>query len=242
MGDIMKFKIFIIGISIILVHACAGIPTYVVDIDSINSPGAGIKNRYVLLPGEEGINKENLQFKEYAAYVERALSDKRFVKADDVNDANIAIYLSYGIGDPQEHLYTYSFPVWGEAGAVYSYDYIKVQDNSDGTVTYRPVRTYTPIYGIVDYDTYTGSITTYQRYLILDALDLDASRADKKYIQLWQTTVTSIGSNGDLRLVFPIMVGAAKEYIGTNTGKKVRVTLYENDKRVLDVKGIQKPD
>jgi hypothetical protein len=242
MEDIMKFKVFIIGILIILVQGCAGIPNYVVDIDSINSPDAGIKNRYILLPGEEGINSENLQFKEYAAYVERALSDKGFVKADDINNANIAIYLSYGIGDPQEHLYTYSFPVWGETGGVYSYDYVKVQDNADGTSTYSTIRTYTPIYGIVDYDIQTGSTITYQRYLILDALDLDASRSSEKYIQLWQTTVTSIGSNGDLRLVFPIMVGAAKEYIGNNTGKKVRVTLYENDKRVLDVKGIEKPN
>jgi hypothetical protein len=34
-------------------------------------------------------------------------------------------------------------------------------------------------------------------------------------------------------------MGAAKEYIGTNTGKKVSVTLYENDRRVLEVKGIE---
>jgi hypothetical protein len=233
----MKSKIIIICILMIIMQACAGIPRYVVDVDSINSPGDGTKNRYVLLPGEKDVNSENLQFKEYAAYVDRALSAKGLVKANDFNDANIAIYLSYGIGDPKEHQYVYSFPVWGQTGFYSSYRYVKNADSD----TYRTIVTYTPTYGIVDSDIHTATIITYQRFLILDALDLDASRTTEKKVQLWQTTVTSIGSNGDLRLAFPIMLGAAKEYIGTNTGKKMKVTLFENDKRVLDVKGIETP-
>jgi len=233
--DIMKFRMWIICIAMILMQACAGIPRYVVDVDSINSPGAETKNRYVLAPGEKDINSENLQFKEYAAYVERALSAKGFVKANDYADANIAIYLSYGIGDPQEHQYIYSYPVWGQTGYVTSYNYVSVDNNGN----YRVVETYTPTYGIIDNDIYSGTITTYRRFIILDALDLAASKTTDKPIQLWQTTITSIGANGDLRLAFPVMLGAAKEYIGTNTGKKVSVTLIENDKRVLDIKGIE---
>jgi hypothetical protein len=40
--------------------------------------------------------------------------------------------------------------------------------------------------------------------------------------------------------VFPVLVAASKEYFGTNTGKKEQVTLRPNDRRVLEVKGIEK--
>jgi hypothetical protein len=231
----MKAKILFIGIIMLFVQACAGIPRYTVDVDSINSPGAETKNKYVLMPGEKGVNADNLQFKEYAVYVERALAAKGFVKAADINNANISVYLSYGIGEPQDHQYVYSFPVWGQTGYVTSYSYVQVDDKGN----YHTVETYTPTYGIVGSDVQTATITTYNRFIILDALDLDASKTTEKHIQLWQTTITSIGTNDDLRLAFPVMLGAAKEYIGTNTGKKVKVTLYDNDKRVLDVKGIE---
>jgi hypothetical protein len=230
----MKLRFLIIGVLIILVQACAGIPRYAVDIDSINRLGAEAKKRYILEPGEKDVNSENLQFKEYAAYVERALSARGFVKAGDVNDADIQIYLSYGVGDPQEHQYVYSFPVWGHAGYITTYNYIRVDDKGN----YRTVETYTPVYGIVDSEIRTGTTVTYQRFIILDALDLAASRAAEKNIQLWQTTLTSIGSSGDLRVAFPIMLGAATEYIWTNTGKKVQAILPDSDKRVLDVKAV----
>jgi hypothetical protein len=229
----MKFRFLLIAVFIFLIQGCVGIPRYAVDIDSINSPGADTKKRYILAPGEKDVNSENLQFKEYTAYVERALSARGFVKAGDVNEAEIQIYLSYGVGDPQEHQYVYSFPVWGHTGYITSYHYVKVDDKGN----YRTVETYTPLYGIVDSDIHTGTRITYQKFIILDAQDLGASRAAEKNIQLWQTTITSTGSNGDLRLVFPIMLGAATEYIGTNTGKKVQVILLETDKRVLEVKG-----
>ena len=72
----------------------------------------------------------------------------------------------------------------------------------------------------------------------LDAVDLDEYRETEKEIQLWKTTVTSSGSSGDLRQVFPILVAAAKPHIGSNTGKKVKVILSEGDKRVTEIKGL----
>ena len=71
----------------------------------------------------------------------------------------------------------------------------------------------------------------------LDAVDLDEYRKAEKEVQLWKTTVTSNGSSGDLRQVFPILVAASKPYIGSNTGKKLKVMLSEGDKRVTEIKG-----
>ncbi|MBW1921590.1 MAG: hypothetical protein JRI81_15395 [Deltaproteobacteria bacterium] len=180
-----------------------------------------------------------MQFKEYASYVERALTSAGYIRANDFKDARIAIFLSYGIGDPKEHLYSYSLPVWGQTGISSSTTY--------GTITsygsygsYQGTTTYTPTYGIKGYTSHVGSYTTFFRFLILDAFDLKEYRRSKKVIEAWRTTVTSRGSSGDLRRVFPVLVAAAKPYIGTDTGKQVHITLTEQDKTVLEIKGFTK--
>jgi len=160
-------------------------------------------------------------------------------RASNFNEAHIAIFLMYGIGDPQKHQYTYSLPLWGQTGVSSSSTYGTV-NTYGSTATYSGTTTYTPTYGVVGSTMHTGTRVTYFRYFILDALDLNEYRRTKKEVQLWKTTVTSTGSSGDLRQVLPVMIGASKEYLGTNTGKKVKVILHENDKRVLEVKGIEK--
>jgi hypothetical protein len=72
----------------------------------------------------------------------------------------------------------------------------------------------------------------------MDAVDLDEYRQTEIEVQLWKTTVTSTGSSGDLRRVFPILVAASQQYIGKNTGQKVEVDLYESDESVIEIKGI----
>lgn len=74
---------------------------------------------------------------------------------------------------------------------------------------------------------------------MLAAYDLEVYRREDKEIQVWKTTVTSSGSSGDLRRVFPILVAASRPYIGVNTGQQVKVILDENDRAVVDVKGIK---
>ena len=78
--------------------------------------------------------------------------------------------------------------------------------------------------------------------MVLDAIDFDEYKANKKEVQLWKTTVTSTGSSGDLRRVFPILVAASQQYIGKNTGQKVEVNLSEGDARVIEIKGISTTD
>ena len=108
------------------------------------------------------------------------------------------------------------------------------------TASYSGTTTYTPQYGVTGSRTHVGTIITYFRYMILDAIDLEEYGETEEKRQLWKTTVTSTGTSGDLRQVFPILVAASKEYFGTNTGKKVRLILYENDERVIEVKGLEK--
>lgn len=132
---------------------------YHVEVDSLAAPTAREKHTYLLLPGNEGITWDDLQFQEYALYVMRVLNSQGFISADKAEDADVAIVLSYGIGDPKTRQYSYALPVWGETGVSSSHTY--------GTATaygnsayYSGTTTYTPTYGVTGYATQLGSVTT----------------------------------------------------------------------------------
>lgn len=234
-------RIILIYLVTILFSGCATVPStpeFHVAVDSISSQDAMSKRRYILLPGLDNTELTDLQFKEYAAYVEKALASKLFVKANNLEDANVVIFLVYGIGNPQEHSFTYSLPIWGQTG-VSSSTTFGTLNTLGSTATYSGFTTYTPTYGIKGFMPFSGSYVTFFRYLMLDAIDLDKYKESQKIIPLWRTTVTSTGSSGDLRQVFPILVTASKPYIGTNTGKKITIVITEDDQRVVEIKGIK---
>lgn len=212
-------------------------PTFGVDVDAISSHNAESKKKYILLPGIKDIKDTDLQFLEYSSYIDKALASRGFVKTKSFEDANVAIFLIYGIGHPQEKSFSYSLPMWGQTGVSSSNTYGTI--NKFGTTgTYSGSTIYNPTYGITGFIPVSGSFVTYFRFLILDAVDLDEYKKSEKTIQLWQTTVTSTGSSGDLRKVFPVLVAASKPYLGLNTGKKIRIELTEDDQRVLEIKGL----
>jgi hypothetical protein len=75
---------------------------------------------------------------------------------------------------------------------------------------------------------------------VLDALDLDAYHKTEEEVQLWKTSITSTGSSGDLRRVFPILVAASMSYISKNTGQIIAVSIKENDKKIVEIKRLNK--
>ncbi len=224
--------------AVALVAGCSTIrePQIRVVVDSLTSPAAQDHRTYVLLPGNDGVTWDDLQFQEYAQYVKRALHAQGFQLAEKAEDADVAIVLSYGIGDPQTQQYTYSLPVWGQTGVSSAHTYGTATAYGN-MATYSGTTTYTPTYGITGYTTQVGSITTYFRYALMTAYDFEEFRESNKQVELWRTTITSSGTGGDLRRVFPVLVSAAAPYLATNTEKQVQVQLYESDDAVKAVKG-----
>lgn len=213
---------------------CAFAPSYEVSVDSISSGTAELPPSYVLLPGNDGVSPGDLRYQEFAVYVRRALAERGYVETTDPVNAPIAVVLSYGIGDPQEHVRSKSIPVWGQTGV--SSSTTRGTATTFGNIsTYSGTTTHTPKYGVTGYRTVAESQTTFFRFMILDAYDLDAFRARKDVVALWNTTVTSRGSSGDLRQVFPILVAASKDHFASNTGKQVTVNLTEHDPRVIAI-------
>lgn len=223
----------------IALTGCATVrpPTFNVAVDSLASLDAPSKKTYLLIPGNEGVTWDDLQFQEYATYLMRVLNAQGYILAKSPDEADLAIILSYGIGDPQTHQYSYSLPTWGQTGVSSANTYGSATTYGN-TTSVNATTTYTPSYGITGYNTYTGIATTFFRYALITGYDFEKYKETEKQIQLWQTTITSTGSSGDLRRVFPILIGASTPYLATNTGQKVNVSLQETDKVVNAVKGL----
>ncbi len=229
----MKLNIVTISLlfSQLVLSGCALQSEFILNVDSIGD--AKENKTYILLPGNKGTKVDDLQFKEYAIYVTRALQTKGFVQAETFQKANVSIFLGYGIGDPYEG--GFSIPTWGETG-VSSSTTTGTVSSYGSSASYSGTTTYTPTYGVTG--SQTISITRYRKFMFLDAFDLDEDRRSKNRVNLWKTTVTNSGSSGDLRLVFPVLVAASIDYIGTTTRKKVRVKLLERDDQVQRIKGL----
>ena len=173
----MRPSILMVSI-LVLCAGCAtmGEPEFNVNVDSLAVPAAQARRTYVLLPGNESVTWEDLQFQEYAAYVMRVLNAQGFIAAEKADDADLAVILSYGIGDPQTQQYTYSLPVWGKTGVSSSQTYGTATAYGN-SATYSGTTTYTPSYGITGYSTQTGSVTTYFRHAQITGYDFKEFRA-----------------------------------------------------------------
>ena len=235
----MQIKLIIALIFSTLMVGCAT-RGFHIDVDSISAPSSDTLSKYILLPSLERVEVGDLQFQEYAAYVERALVSKGYTKANGFEDADIGIFLRYGIGDPQAHQYSYLLPTWGQTDwdrtGVFSSNTYGTISSYGNTGTYSGTTTYIPTYGITGYQNISSSYTTYFRFLSLLGIDLSTYRETEEVKEVWRTTVTSTGSSNDLRLVFPILVAASKPHIGMNTGKIIKVILKETDDRVTEIR------
>lgn len=231
----MRARYTLIFVALGLGSCGLGPPRFNVMVNSIADSSIQQRSSYVLLSGDEDVSESSLEFKEYAGFVHRALRSQGFVEAEDQSQAETAIFLTYGIGDPETRAYTYSVPTWGQTGIASSTTYGTVSTYG-GYGSYSGTTTYTPTYGITGYSSRVGYSTTYFRFAEITAFDIHSFQGPESS-PAWKTTIGSVGSSGDLRRVFPVMVGAAMQYLGSNTGQIVEVNLREGDYSVRVVKG-----
>ncbi|MFO0839612.1 MAG: hypothetical protein U1D55_13935 [Phycisphaerae bacterium] len=191
----------------------------------------------MLLSGKNGVATNDLEFREYADMVERLLQSRGFAKAERELDANLVVFLNYGISDPKTQEYTYSVPMYGQIGGGGSTYYSgSVYTSKGGYGTYSGSAYSTPVYGVTGYRSGVGSYTYFVRYVRMDGVNLEKYRQSGTFEPVWKATVTSVGSSGDLREVFPYMLVASADHIGTRTEKALSITLKENDERLAMVR------
>lgn len=208
---------------------------FYISVDSIASKSGESGKSYLVLPGNEGEKERDLQFLEFSGYLAKALNAKGYTSAASPEDADLAVFLSYGIGDPRTHHYSYSFPTWGRTG-VSSTTSLVATKTGEGKTVYSAYTSYRPNYGITGYETYTGSRVTFSRFIVITAYDYKEFKRTGERVEVWKTTVISNGASDDLRRIFPVMITASESYLGTDTGHKVYVSFNENDGAVRELK------
>ena len=219
--------------SLFLFVACATTTKYTVNVSSLASPQFNSGQTFDVVPRDNSIQKTDLQFQEYKSYVVRALQANGFKLIEDGAPPEMVVFLDYGIGDPQTKVRSYSVPVFGKTGVS--------STNTTGTYTnntYNQTTTSTPTYGVSGYRSGVTSYDVYTRRIIIEGFSLADWETKGELVPAFETAILSTGSSGDLRAVFPVMIGAASQYIGRSTDKSVSVTLAESDQRVVAVKAI----
>ena len=249
----MKKGFFAAVLFLFLISGCATNKSFVVQINSIGDDAYQDETTYIVVSTDRDVNTSDLTFLEYSGYIKKVLSSKGYTLVDSGDDANIIVFLTYGVGDPQQHVYTYTVPVYGKIAADSRTDKApgrrppqqdqkesdqnhKEKPNpapeSDSKEKDRTFRRFTPTRGIVGTTAKHILYTTYFRYCKIEAFDLKEFKETGEEKQLWWTVVTSRGESDDLRYVMPYMITAVEDYIGSNTGKRIEVKIRENDKRV----------
>lgn len=226
----------------------AGGAKYMMAIDALASQAADHRQSYVILPGNEGVKRGDLQYLEYERYLARALELRGFEPVENREDADFAVLLLYGIGDPVISHRTYMWPIWGETGirsstttgnARGSGNATRYGDtvSGSGNVSYSETTTYTPSYGITGYTPQTKTTVSYIRHAVMIAYDLPTYLATGEEVEIWRTVVQSEGPTDDLRRAMPVLIGAAAEHMATSTGKRLSVRMSENAPVVRAVRG-----
>jgi hypothetical protein len=197
---------------------------FAVTIDSIAASDAHLKGKtYIISSAIKDVKDDDLQFKEFARYIENALSQKGYMRVDSDKKADLLIRLSYGLGTPQTTTSTYT--------TSYGYSY------PIGWMWYHVPPT-----------TQTQQITHNTVSFQLEAYGL---KTPSQQPQLWKTTVksnTRVPNNieggifvvtyydiSDLRIQIPYMIAASSYSFGGNTGRAIDVTILGGDPTVFAI-------
>lgn len=216
-------------------------PTVLMSVNSFSSPNANLYRSYVVLPLEQRVQASDLEFQEYAGYLRKALAQRGLAEARTFEEASLAIFLGYGVGEPREHVYSYSVPVWGQTGVSASHTTTQAYDFG-GFTTANSRTTYQPSYGVTGYRQEVGSYTTFSRYAIVSAVDVGQYKERQAIAEVWKTTIVSVGESGDLRAAMPFMVSGATAFLAESSGGYVPRSIPVDDPHVQWLRSAPPPE
>ncbi len=235
----MKFnKLFLSAVILAVIFSASGcVRAYHIQVDSISDRSAVLNKVYQIMPGNNGVNSNDLQFKEYAGLLVNVMAMQGYTYASASQPAEMEIYLSYGIGEPEKHTYSYTVPVWGQTGTDV-YTQTNTVANPANTASTQYSTTYVePQYGVTGYTEQTGEYTSYKKYVILDAYDIKNGKPGSKLSEVWKVSLSGAGKINDLRKIYPALLAASVNYIGTSTGEVISVDIPADSEVIKAIKG-----
>ena len=206
--------------ALMLTTGCSPIvPKYQVTIDSITAPNISIapNTSYVIKALRQNSNEGSLEFQKLSTKLTEVLNARGFVQPYASHLASETIYFDYGLEKVKEETETYSQPDisfhmgWGFPYGRGFYGH-----------HYHPFF-YDNFYG-GGYTTYRKTHVYYNRYVTLLAKDASSK-------ELWRVDVSSIGESKNLKAIIPLLIDAAKPYIGTNTAEPVQLVIQNESQK-----------
>lgn len=208
-----RIALFII-MSVFLTSGCVGIypaiPTtyYTTKMDSIAVQNADLRNKtYTIDSAMKNISKDDIQFKEFAGYVEKILAKHEYKRVD--SGADLLVRLAYGIGAPKTTTSSQTYTTSGGYSYPIGFTWVHIPPTTE---------------------TVNTSNTTYKRFLLLEAYSVENMKA-----QLWKITAKSTGRNSNLREVLPYMFMSANTVIGKNIRDTAVYKIYAGSPEVLEL-------
>lgn len=170
---------------------------------------------YNVMPFKEQEGK--LEYATYADKIREQLNAKGFVEAPS-EKADVVVFIEYGIDDGKAVVSSY--PIWGQTGVASSTTYGNVTTYGN-TGTYSGSTYNIPSYGVVGSGTSTD--TVYKRYLKMEMVDNKVYLASKKFKNIYEAKVVSVGSSNSLTLIMPYMIRSLfDEFPGESGTTKVK--------------------
>lgn len=231
-----KIRFFLLTFFMVWGTGCAHV--FQVHVDAINDGRPNTPGTYVIVPGDANTPADDLQFREYAMYLGRALQSNGYMPAKEKQTPDLEIYLTYGLGAPRLRSRQYTVPVWGQTGTnVLSWENTHATPSGSSTVSGTNV---TPEYGVTGYATQEENYTVYPKYVEVEAYRVKKNvQPGDRLEEVWKTTIHAEGKHKELRHVFPILMAAAAKYLGGNSGGEITVRLTKNGAEVKRIKGVK---
>lgn len=247
----MKRKIFIC-LSIMFTILCSAQSNSQLNIN-INSFGTYDMSgkSYYIESCMDNLPTNDLEFKEYASYIDMVMKTKGAIRCDNHSLADIVILMHFDITD-ESYLINVPKPIfgqylssitststsngsvnldgfsnsqgWVDADGYYTRGYGNV--NAYGSETTRTNSYYNYSYGITGYHNVTKKVDNYHSVINLFAYDNKQIETPE---MLWKMSISSEGSVSDYRTVFPYLAFSTIPYIGNDTRMMIAETLDPNN-------------
>jgi hypothetical protein len=211
--------------------------TYQVQVSALANPQLAATNRhYVFVNGKtKDQNPGDLQFQEVLRHVQSALAPNGLQQVDTPADADLNIFVDFGVGNPVTRTYTFSTPVYAELGGGYRTRSSRSKDASGNTVTTTETIRVPGRYERVGTDVSVNTITTYRKYLRLSARLRQEGIPAEKGREVWTVTAIVDDQRADLRATLPLLSEAITPYVGRDTGQAIIVEFKLKDGRLVRV-------
>lgn len=212
--------------------ACTLIPSLSVDIDSINGGELVSSGTYTLNPVVKDVGSSDLRFLEYSKHIHKALARKGLSPAEPDQLADISVDVNYGV---TRYDRTVSRPIFRNS-EFYNYPRKRQCRQRDSNGRCRYWHRYPVFYDHYRHrDLFTPHrvdvVPGFRVFITLEAYATDAADDTPA---LWSTRARALVRKPDLRTTLPLLLAAARDYVGTDTGHEVTVNLRADDPALSD--------